>query len=114
MGSIIEFQYTPEFLKSAKILSKRYKSFPSDLKELLNEISRNPNVGVDLGNGLRKLRMAIKSKGKGKSGGARVITLTIVAEESHSTITLIYVYDKSDISNISNSKLSQILSDNDL
>ncbi|MDE6512770.1 MAG: type II toxin-antitoxin system RelE/ParE family toxin [Muribaculaceae bacterium] len=114
MGSVIEFKYTPEFLKSAKVLSKRYKSFSSDLKELLGEISQNPDVGIDLGNGLRKLRMAIKSKGKGKSGGARVITLTIVADELRSTITLIYVYDKSDISNISNSKLSQILSDNDL
>ncbi|MBD5187956.1 MAG: type II toxin-antitoxin system RelE/ParE family toxin [Bacteroidales bacterium] len=114
MGTVIDFTYTPEFLKSAKVLAKRYKSFSSDLKELLNEITLNPQTGIDLGNGLRKLRMAIKSKGRGKSGGARVITLTIVAEESRSNITLLYVYDKSDMANVSDARLRQIISNNDL
>lgn len=114
MGPAIEFSYTPEFLKSAKILSKRYKSFQTDLRALLDEISINPTAGVDLGNGLRKLRMAIKSKGKGKSGGARVITLTIVADAIRSRVTLLYVYDKSEMANISDGKLRQILSDNEL
>lgn len=69
MGSNIEFDYTPEFLKSAKILSKRYRSFPDDLKILRDEIVKNPTQGDDLGWGIRKIRMAIKSKGKGKRGG---------------------------------------------
>lgn len=114
MGTTIEFDFTPEFLKSAKILSKRYRSFGDDLKELCDEIVRNPNVGDDLGNGIKKLRMAIKSKGKGKSGGARVITLDVVISDALERITFLYVYDKSDMANISNNKIKQIISDNDL
>ena len=64
MGAVIIFDYTPEFLKSAKILSKRYRSFKDDLRVLQNEIIQNPKVGDYLGNGIRKLRMTIKSKGK--------------------------------------------------
>lgn len=112
MGPAIDFSYTPEFLKSAKILSKRYKSFKNDLKELIKEITLNPHIGVSLGNGLRKLRMSITSKGKGKSGGARVITFTLIAEEEREKVTFLYVYDKSDMANISDAKIRQILKDN--
>lgn len=114
MGSTVKFDYTPEFLKSARILSKRYRSFAEDLKKLRDEIIKNPTIGDDLGNGIRKLRMAIKSKGKGKSGGARVISLTAVVDESQSTVTFLYVYDKSDMANISSIKIKEILADNNL
>lgn len=108
------FDYTPEFLKSAKILAKRYRSFAQDLKILCDEIINNPSMGDDLGNGVKKLRMAIKSKGRGKSGGARAITLTVAIDEVSSKVTFLYVYDKSDMANISDAKIRQILSDNDL
>lgn len=114
MGATITFEYTPEFLKSAKILAKRYRSFADDLKNLCDEIINNPSAGNDLGNGIRKLRMAIRSKGKGKSGGARVITLTAIIEETQSKVTFLYVYDKSDMANISANKIRQIISDNEL
>ena len=112
MGAIVNFDYTPEFLKSAKILSKRYRSFADDLRDLRDEIIRNPMAGDDLGKGIRKLRMAIKSKGKGKRGGARVIYLTMALDICMSKVTFLYVYDKSDMSNVSNAKIKQILSDN--
>lgn len=114
MGTTLIFDYTPEFLKSAKVLAKRYRSFAEDLKNLRDDIIKNPSAGDDLGNGLRKLRMAIKSKKRGKSGGARIITLTISIQESQSKVTFIYVYDKSDMENVSDNKIRQILSDNDL
>lgn len=114
MGAIVTFDYTPEFLKSAKVLSKRYRSFADDLKNLRDEILRNPAMGDDLGNGIRKLRMAIKSKGKGKSGGARIITLTAVIDESRQRVTFLYAYDKSDMQNVSDNKIRQILTDNNL
>lgn len=104
MEQAIRFDYTPEFLKSAKVLSKRYRSFPEDLKSLIDEIIHNPTIGDDLGNGIRKLRMAIKSKGRGKSGGARVITLTVVLDESQFRMTFLYAYDKSDMANVSDAK----------
>lgn len=114
MGSTIVFDYTPEFLKSAKVLSKRYRSFTDDLKSLCEEIVKNPDLGDDLGNGIRKFRMAIKSKGKGKRGGARVISLSVVIDEEKSKMTFLYVYDKSDMANVSDNKIRQIILDNGL
>lgn len=114
MGTTIDFDYTPEFLRSAKILSKRYRSFADDIKILRDEIVKNPMVGDDLGNGIRKLRMAIKSKGKGKRGGARIISLTMMKDRNSSKMTFLYVYDKSDMDNVSDNKIRQILSDNNL
>lgn len=114
MGTTINFDYTPEFLKSAKILSKRYRSFADDLKYLRDEIIKNPLAGDDLGGGVRKIRMAIKSKGKGKRGGARVISLTVAVDKRMSKVTFIYVYDKSDMANVSDNKIKQILSDNNI
>ena len=58
--------------------------------------------------------MAIKSKGKGKRGGARVIFLSVVIDEEKSKMTFLYVYDKSDLSNVSDNKIRQIISDNGL
>lgn len=112
MGTPIKFDYTPEFLRSAKILSKRYRSFADDLRNLMDEIIKNPKTGDDLGNGIRKLRMAIKSKGKGKRGGARVISFAMMIGSDLSKVTFLYVYDKSDMANVSDNKIRQILSDN--
>lgn len=42
--------------------------------------------------------MAIKSKGKGKSGGARVITYNFITEEKDGNIVLLLIYDKEDAS----------------
>lgn len=72
----------PSFAREVKRLSKRYKSLKSDLLTLANELQTNPTLGVDLGGGLRKVRMAIPSKGQGKSGGARVITLVLANVEN--------------------------------
>ena len=39
------------------------------IRNFLHSLQSNPLQGVDLGKGLRKIRMSIASKGKGKSGG---------------------------------------------
>ena len=67
--------FTHDFLRGAKILKKRYKSFMSDLESFKDSIEENPFQGVEIIPGIRKIRLQINSKGKGKSGGARVITL---------------------------------------
>lgn len=89
---------TKSFIKSAKPLAKRYRSFQSDYNLLIEELTQNPHLGVDLGEGYRKVRMAISSKGKGKSGGCRVITLDMV--ERAGCLYLLYAYDKSDYDNV--------------
>lgn len=94
----MEIIATKPFIKCAKALAKKYRSFNSDYQNLICELEKNPELGVDLGDGYRKVRMAIASKGKGKSGGARIITLSTL--EKNGCIYLMYAYDKSDYDNI--------------
>ena len=106
-----EVATTPEFEHQAKALRKRYSSFKSDLKGLVLSLEENPFQGVELSPGIRKLRMAITSKGRGKSGGARVITYTIVAAESEGRVYLMNIYDKADFSTIELSVIKNMIKD---
>ena len=76
---------------------------------LLESLRREPQQGVDLGRGLHKVRMAISSKGKGKSGGARVITLTVLISETDTNIVLLTIYDKSECENLTDKELTDIV-----
>lgn len=53
-----------------------------------------------------KIRMAIASKGKGKSGGARIITFVYILEK---TIYLLSIYDKSETVTISDKELRELI-----
>ena len=94
------------FRKEAKKLAKKYPSLKNELQELGNQLSESPELGTPLGNNCFKIRLAIASKGKGKSGGARVITHFYVTKE---TIYLLSIYDKSDKENISDKELQELL-----
>ncbi len=96
------------FLKEAKRLAKKYSSFKKDLEVLQNELQQNPYSGIDLGNGLRKVRMAIKSKGRGKSHGARVITYILLISEDEGEINLLTIYDKAERESISREEIEEI------
>jgi len=100
------------FKREFKRLGKRYASLADDYERLLDELTANPCQGADLGGGVRKIRMRIAAKGKGKSGGARVITLNVIVSTSETTINLLYVYDKADIDSISKEKINQLLRQN--
>lgn len=110
----VSVSLTPEFKRMAKELAKRYKSFPNDYEALLDDLERNPMQGSSLGKGVYKVRMAIASKGKGKSGGARVLTYHVskVTDEIFD-ISLLTIYDKSEISNVSDAYIRQILRQTD-
>ena len=97
------------FNKELKRLGKRYASLADDYETLLHDLKQNPTLGTDLGRGLRKVRMRISSKGKGKSGGARVITFTVIASVDETTINLLYIYDKSERENISPKEIDMLL-----
>lgn len=94
------------FEKPSKKLAKRYPSFPSDLLKLIEELEENALIGSSLGGNLRKVRLAIKSKGKGKSGGARVISFVYLAKNS---VHLLTVYDKSDADTITDDELRALV-----
>lgn len=97
------------FDKGVKQLAKRYKSLKTDLVSLAQELLQNPESGTDLGGGLRKVRMSISSKGKGKRAGARVVTLIATISEGEKEIGLHFIYDKSDRENVTDKELQQIL-----
>ena len=102
------------FEQEVKRLSKRYPSFKEDLDKFRKELLANPNTGISLGGGLRKIRMSIHSKGKGKSGGARVITFSVVVAIEETEINLLYIYDKSERESISMSEIQELLRKNGL
>jgi len=108
----MEIITTDEFKRCAKPLAKRYKSFNQDYQDLLDELEKNPRLGTDLGMGYRKVRMAIKSKRKGKSSGARVITLDTL--ELDSCLYLLFVYDKSDADSVNLDVIKKMISDMNL
>lgn len=88
--------FTREFSKGAKVLKKRYKSFMDDLENFKDSILKNPFQGAELVPGIRKVRMTIEAKRKGKAGGARVITLTYYVSEEEGKVHFLIIYDKSD------------------
>lgn len=103
-----------DFLKELKRLAKRYKSLKEDVKALGESLKENPMQGVDLGSGLRKIRLAITSKGKGKRGGARVFTLTAIISTEDTEVLLLTIYDKSERETLTDHELQNILKANGL
>ena len=106
---MVDILYSAVFVKNMKRLAKKYKSFLSDLAQFRKDLIENPSMGADLGNGVRKIRMAVKSKGKGKSGGVRVITFNMIISETDTKITLLTVYDKSEQETISDKEIRILL-----
>ena len=106
---MVSISYTQEFRKQAKRLAKKYRSLAEDLQAFVDELFQNPNMGKDLGSGVRKIRMAVKSKGKGKSGGMRVITFNVIVNQTDTEITLLTVYDKSEKESISDKEIKMLL-----
>ena len=85
-----------DFDKAIKRLAKRHRSIADDYSNFLDSLQKNPYQGVELFPGIRKIRMAIASKGRGKAGSARVITAMAIVDESHGRIALLTIYDKQD------------------
>lgn len=96
----------PKFRKELKKLAKKYPSIKSDFAKLVEVLEANHIQGTSIGNNCYKIRLAIQSKGKGKSGGARVITNILISE---TTVYLISIYDKSEKENLSDKELKELL-----
>ena len=111
MNCNITVSVTEDFAKEAKRLSKKYPSFKQDYKDFLESIKENPLQGDEITKDIRKIRMAIKSKGGGKSGGARVITYNVLATEQEGKVYLLEIYDKSDYSTVKEEVLKEIVKD---
>ena len=100
---------TPAFARELKQLAKRYPSMKDDYRDFLDSLRKSPLQGEPLGKHLRKVRFPIASKTKGKSGGARVITHTVLVETDGADITLVTIYDRSDQANITDQELKKLM-----
>ena len=96
------------FNHQLKRLTKKYHSLKKEYAQLIKELEENPFLGTSIGNNCYKIRLAIASKGKEKSGGARVITNIFV---SGKIIYLLSIYDKSEKENLSEKELQNLLSE---
>ncbi len=104
------------FKRQAKPLLKKFSSLTKELIQLENEFKKNPQFGKPLGHDSYKIRLAVKSKGKGKSGGLRVISHLeteiiglIEAEDDNIIVNLISIYDKSQTTSISDKELRDLI-----
>ena len=101
------------FRKEAKRLIKKYPSMKYELAELEKELLLNPKLGTPIGKNCYKIRLTIKSKGKGKRGGARVITNLVVkvrtSDIKRNIVYLLSVYDKSEFETISDKDLNRLI-----
>lgn len=94
------------FEKQAKRLVRKYPSLKNELWDLTQDLKQNPEQGTPIGKNCFKIRLSIHSKGKGKSGGARIITHVVVTQKS---VFLLSIYDKSEMDNISGKELLELL-----
>jgi len=97
---------TEPFERKLKRLAKKHKSLKTDLLAVILELELNPTLGIFLGKDCYKIRIAISSKGKGKSGGARMITFIRIL---NNTVFLMDIYDKSEQVNISDKELQLLI-----
>jgi mRNA-degrading endonuclease RelE of RelBE toxin-antitoxin system len=113
----VTVRLTRNFKSEVKPLLKKHKSLSKDLLKLDKELLQKPTLGTPLGNNAYKIRLKITSKGKGKSGGARVISLvnsTVIAiaervSETETSVSLLSIYDKSEVANISDKELKDLI-----
>jgi mRNA-degrading endonuclease RelE of RelBE toxin-antitoxin system len=97
-----EILRTDAFTKHLKLLSKKYPSIKKDYASFIESLQTNPLQGESLGKSCYKVRLKITSKSAGKSGGARVITYVRLEKKR---ITLLDIYDKSVMENITDKQL---------
>jgi mRNA-degrading endonuclease RelE of RelBE toxin-antitoxin system len=99
-------ELSANFKKEAKRLTKKYPSLKTELAELFTELEENPTLGTPLGNDIYKIRLAIASKNKGKSGGARVLSFVKVTQ---STVLLFSIYSKGEVDSLTDKQIQELI-----
>lgn len=92
-----------------KELTRLIRKFPSlkgEFQQLAITLANNPTTGINIGKNCFKIRLSIASKGKGKRGGARVITYLFIEAE---TVYQLSIYDKSEKADLKSKELREII-----
>ena len=95
----------PRFEKDVKKLKKKFPKIKNDLVDFINELSLNPEIGINLGENIFKVRIPNSSIPTGKSGGFRIITYY----KKNDTLYLVTIYSKTEQDNILTDKLKKIV-----
>ncbi|TAL69182.1 MAG: hypothetical protein EPN82_07725 [Bacteroidetes bacterium] len=113
----ITVRVTSYFQKQAKPLLKKYPSLREELKEFENKLLENPRLGISLGKSVYKIRLKVKSKGRGKRGGLRIISLVdeviigyVESDDKEITVYLLSIYDKSTTDTLNDRDLKTLIS----
>lgn len=101
-------ELSANFKKEAKRLTKKYPSQKTELTVLFTKLEENPTIGTSLSNDIYKIRLAIASKNKGKSGGARILSFVKVTE---TTVLLFSIYNKGEVDNLTDKEIEDLLAD---
>ena len=101
-------ELTNNFKKEAKRLVKKYISLKSEITDLITQLEVNPILGTPIGNDIYKIRVSIASKGKGKSGGARVMSFVKITE---TTVILFSIYNKGEKDTITDKEIKELIKD---
>ena len=101
-----KIELTDNFKNEAKKLIKKYASLRTEIIELGKELAENPTSGTPLGNDVYKIRLAIASKNKGKSGGARIISFVKIIDE---TVYFLSIYNKGNKDSISDKEIEELI-----
>jgi hypothetical protein len=95
---------------------KKFPSLRNELLQLEDDLQRNPKMGSPIGHNSYKIRLSVRSKGKGKSGGLRAISHLesdiiglIDNENGNIVVNLISIYDKSETASISDNELQTLI-----
>ena len=99
---------TDNFEREAKRLIKKYKSLKKEIEDLIDELEENPEKGTHIRNGVYKIRLAVKSKGKGKRGGMRVMTQFKIVKE---TVYMFSIFSKGEKDDISDNEIERLIKD---
>jgi mRNA-degrading endonuclease RelE of RelBE toxin-antitoxin system len=103
-----KIKVTENFKREAKKLIKKYPSLKKEIADLGTKLSQSPTFGKPLGHDVYKIRLAVASKAKGKSGGARVISFVKIIDE---TVYLLSIYNKGERNSISDKEIEELLKD---
>lgn len=102
---------TSGFDQEVKRIAKKHTGIKIALTKLISDLELNPTLGIELGQSLYKIRLAIPGTNKGKSGGARIITCVVFVKE---IVYLSAIYLKNEHDTVDAGRIVQRLKDDRL
>lgn len=110
----VEVFVSDNFRREAKKYLKKFRTLKEELEVFQRSLLENPHIGDKITDRVYKVRLASKSKGKGKSGGFRIINYLLESEEDETgttriSVILLSIYDKSETSTLSDNHIAHLI-----